>query len=283
MTTARLELGRSAPIGQEFELTVFDELDFSLTLQTKIDRPPSQSSQLSHDSSLGSPTKKAKASALSRLLTSPKKRREAERRQQEEEAQAARQRQEQLEAQRAGQESTAWDLLHDLVGSDGSFARAIVDLAEHEAHAFGRPYTVDVPCFNEWATEDCMTGNSTRSKHGGVQRKPPYKIGELELQLLYVPKPRGVKSEDMPQSMATCIRQLREAENCTVKEWEGHLSQQGGDCPVRFRFRLKSATYANLSSIGEDGSSDSTAQIFHPIMRRLANEGQISISAKQPD
>ncbi|KAI9718320.1 MAG: Bud site selection protein bud4 [Chrysothrix sp. TS-e1954] len=250
VTTAWLELGRSAPIGQEFELTVFDELDFSLTLQTRLDRPQSQSSQVSQGSSLNSPTKKAKASALSRLLTSPKKRREAERRQQEEEAQAAKRKQEELEAQRAGLEPTAWDLLHNLVGSDGSFARAIVDLAEHEKSAFGRPHRVDVPCFNEWATEDSMTGNSTRSKHGGVQRKPPYKIGDLELQLLYISKPRGVKDEEMPQSMSACIRQLDEARTCATRQWEGHLSQQGGDCPY-WRRRFFKLNGSNLSSYHE--------------------------------
>ena len=233
VTTAWLELGKNAPIGQEFELTVFDELDFSLTLQTKLDRPQSQASQISQVSSLSSPTKKAqKTSALSRFLSSPKKRREAEKRQQEEEARAEAQRQQELEAQRASREPTAWDLLHDLVGPDGSFARAIVSLEEHEENAFGRSFTVDVPCFNNWAAEDWSNMASTRSKHGGIQRKPPYKIGDLELQLLYIPKPRGIKDEDMPQSMSACIRQLKEARAGATREWEGHLSQQGGDCPV---------------------------------------------------
>ena len=231
VTTAWLELGRNAQIGQEFELTVFDELDFSLTLQTKLERPTSQGSGVSQASSLESPKKKEnKQSAFSRLLASPKKRREAERRQQEEQAELARQKQREAEAQRASMQPSAWDLLHNLVGPDGSFARSVVSLEDYEEKAFGRPITTEVPCFNNWAAEESFS--STKSKHGGVQRKPPYKIGNLSLQLLYIPKPKGVKDEDMPQSMSACVKQLKEAEANATRQFEGHLSQQGGDCPV---------------------------------------------------
>lgn len=234
VTTAWLELGKSAPIGQEFELTVFDDLDFSLTLQTKLERPTSQSSIASTGSGFGSPTKSKsnKTSVISRLLSSPKKRREQEKKQHEEEALAARQRQQAIETERANVQPSAWDLMHNLVGPDGSFARAIVSLEDHEQNAFGRPHTVDVPCFNNWATDDAAHASSTKSKHGGVQRKPPYKIGDLTLQLIYVPKPKGVKDEDMPQSMSACVKQLKEAEAHVDRQFEGHLSQQGGDCPV---------------------------------------------------
>lgn len=232
MTTAWLELGKNAPIGQEFELTVFHELDFSLTLQTKLERPRSQASS---ESSFSSPTKLGRATkpfAISRLLTSPKKRREIEKRQQEEEALAARQRQRELDVQRVKAEPSAWELLHNLVGPDGSFARSVVSLEDHERKAYGRPYIVEVPCFNNWATEDGTSTNSARSKHGGVQRKPPYKIGKLELQLLFIPRPKGIKGQDMPQSMGTCTKQLREAEATVTRHHEGWLSQQGADCPV---------------------------------------------------
>ena len=232
MTTAWLELGKTAPIGQEFELTVFDELDFSLTLQTKVERPKSQASTIGSFESPTKPAKQAKGSAISRFLTSPKKRKELEKKQAEEEALVAQQRRQEMEAQRANVEPTAWDLLHNLVGPDGSFARSVVSLQDHENKAFGRPYTVDVPCFNSWATEDLTTSSSTRSKHGGVQRKPPYKIGKLELQLLFVPKPKGTKDDDMPQSMSACTKQIKEAEANSARQHEGYLSQQGADCPV---------------------------------------------------
>ena len=153
VSTAWLDLGKSAPINQEFELTVFDELDFSLTLQTKLERP---SSSTSSTGSISSPSKsKQKGSTLSRLLQSPKKRREAEKKQQEEEAAEAMARQREVEAQRA-RYPTAWDLQHNIVGPDGSFARAIISLEDYEQLAFGRVHIVDVPCFNSY----------TRSKAG---------------------------------------------------------------------------------------------------------------------
>jgi len=52
-----------------------------------------------------------------------------------------------------------------------------------------------------------------------------------------VPQPKGAKDDDMPKSMNGAIRAMREAEErlkqqAEVKEFEGYLSQQGGDCPV---------------------------------------------------
>lgn len=233
VTTAWLELGRTAPIGQEFELTVFDDLEFTLTLQTKLERPKSQVSIVPTVSN--SPSKPPKTSLFGRFMTSPKKRRELERKQQEEEALTALRMQEERDAERARQRPTAWDLQHEIVGTDGSFARAYVNLGDHEAQAFGRQLTVDIPAYNEWSVEDKFVASSTRSKLGGIQRRPPYEIGKLELQLLYIPKPKDVKDEDMPKSMSSCLRQLKEAETSVEKKWEGHLSQQGGDCPVGHR------------------------------------------------
>ncbi|KAL2047162.1 hypothetical protein N7G274_001181 [Stereocaulon virgatum] len=236
VTTAWLELGKTAPIGQEFELVVLNDLEFQLTLQTKLEEPKVKPI-------VESPTKTpkpTKPSTFSRVFASPRKRKELEMKQQEEAQNAERQRQQAAQASRRPVQPTAWDLLHGLVAKDGSFARSYVCLQDHETAAYGRPYTVDVPCFNEWATEE-TNGNSVKSKrgavNGGVQRKAPYKIGKLELQLLFVPKPKDAKDDDMPKSMNACIRELKEAESATPKKWEGHLSQQGGDCPYwRRRF-----------------------------------------------
>jgi hypothetical protein len=57
------------------------------------------------------------------------------------------------------------------------------------------------------------------------------------LQMMYVPKPKGAKDEEMPKSMNGAVRELREAETKANQQnqhhaWEGYLSQQGGDCPV---------------------------------------------------
>lgn len=232
VTTAWLELGKTAAIGQEFELIVLDDLEFQLTLQTKLEEPKVKSI-------VESPTKEVKMpkqSTFSRVFGSPRKRRELEMRHQEEAQKAERQRQQDAQASRLSVQPSAWDLLHCLVAKDGSFARSYVCLKDHESKIYGRPLTVDVPCFNEWATEDAQMTSSIKSKRsnarGGMQRRAPYKIGKLELQLLFVPKPKGSKSGDMPKSMNACIRELKEAEAATTKKWEGHLSQQGGDCPV---------------------------------------------------
>ncbi|KAF2795578.1 DUF1709-domain-containing protein [Melanomma pulvis-pyrius CBS 109.77] len=238
VTTSWLELGHTAPVGQEFELVVLDDLEFQLTLQTKLE-PPAQPQVTA------APVKvinhKKSHSAFRNFLSSPKKRKEQERKQQEEaERLAQQQQQEQQEAQaKRNHQATSWDLLHNLVGPDGSFARAYVCLKNHENQAFGRPLNVDIPCFNEWAVDDSGV-SSVKSKRGGVVRRPPYRVGKLALQLLYVPKPKNAKDEDMPKSMNACVRELREAEEMKDKTFEGVLSQQGGDCPYWRRrfFRL---------------------------------------------
>ena len=235
MTTSWLELGKTAPIGQEFELVVLNDLEFQLTLQTQIEEPKAKPI-------LESPTKTpkaAKSSAFSRVFASPRKRKEMELRQQEEAERADRQRQQDWQANRRSTQPTAWDLQHKLVAQDGSFARAYVCLKDHEASAYGKSVTVDIPCFNEWATEEASNGSSARSKRtGGNMRKPPYRIGKLELQMFYVPKPKDAKDEDMPKSMSGCIRDLKEAQQAGPTKWEGHLSQQGGDCPVSLSLSL---------------------------------------------
>ncbi|KAI9888881.1 MAG: Bud site selection protein bud4 [Vezdaea aestivalis] len=237
VTTSFLELGKKAPIGQEFELVVLDDLEFMLTLQAKVDKPAPLPR-------VESPTKTArtpKPSAFSRVFASPKKRKEMEKQQQEEER-AARQRASDAYTRRP----TAYDLLKNTVAQDerelGSFGRSYVCLKDYEANAFGRPFHVDIACFNEWATEEVTTFNNSSvkgNKRGGhgTQRKAPYKIGKIELQLLYIPKPKGGKDEEMPKSMNACVRELREAEAVATRVFEGHLSQQGGDCPYwRRRF-----------------------------------------------
>lgn len=228
VTTAWLELARNAPIGQEFELVVPNDLEFQLTLNVKLEKPPPQRIVQSQSS-----PRKAKTSTFSRVFASPKKRKELELRQKEEEERFARQQRE-SQAKQMAANPTAWDLLSPLAADDGSFARAYVCLKEHEARCFGRSYIVDVPCFNEWAVEEAGFASSVKSKRGStsVVRKAPYKIGKLELQLLFVPRPKGATDDDMPRSMNSCIREMKAAEERRSRNWEGALSQQGGDCPV---------------------------------------------------
>jgi hypothetical protein len=231
VTTAWIELGKNAPIGQEFELVVPNELEFQLTLNAKLQKPATPKRIVE------APIKSAKVqkpSTFSRVFASPKKRKELEMRQKEEEQRLVNQKQNEMLARRMTQQPTAWDLLSPLAGEDGSFGRSYVCLKDHEQRCFGRPYVVDVTCFNEWATEEVAGMSSVKSKTGSTQarRRAPYKVGKLELQLLFVPKPKGAKDEDMPKSMNSCIREMKEAELVVARSHEGFLSQQGGDCPV---------------------------------------------------
>ncbi|OWT43267.1 GTP binding protein (Bud4) [Pochonia chlamydosporia 170] len=201
VTTAWLELARNAPIGQEFELVVPNDLEFQLTLNVKLDKPAYLNNQAT------SKPVKSKASTFSRVFASPKKRREMELRQKEEERSKERPR----------------------------HVSAMVPHPEHEHRCFGRPYMAEIACFNEWATEEESFASSVKSKRGNaaaaVVRRAPYKIGKLELQLLFVPRPKNSTDEDMPKSMNSCVRELKAAEERLSRNWEGHLSQQGGDCP----------------------------------------------------
>jgi hypothetical protein len=66
----------------------------------------------------------------------------------------------------------------------------------------------------------------------------------------------------MPKSMNACVRELREAQEVKDQSFEGHLSQQGGDCPVRTigNFTMD-VGFANIcSSIGDAASSVWTAR-----------------------
>ncbi len=228
VTTAWLELARNAPIGQEFELLVPNDLEFQLTLNVKLEKPVVKKTNVA-------PVKvsRPKTSTFSRVFASPKKRKEMELRMKEEEERLVRE-QHEAQARLRSAHPTAYDLLSPVVAEDGSFARAYVCLKEHESRCFGRPAIVDIACFNEWATEEAGFASSVKSKRGDatVVRRAPYKIGKLELQLLFVPRPRGVSNDDMPKSMNSCIRELKTAEERQARNWEGHLSQQGGDCPV---------------------------------------------------
>ncbi|CAG9972012.1 unnamed protein product [Clonostachys byssicola] len=228
VTTAWLELARNAPIGQEFELVVPNDLEFQLTLNVKLEKPTAPIKLNPTTTKMAKP----KTSTFSRVFASPKKRKELEIRQREEEERQAQQ-QRDAQARQRNAAPTAYELFSPLAAEDGSFARSYVCLKEHENRCYGRPYMAEIACFNEWATEEPAFASSVKSKRGNtaVVRRAPYKIGKLELQLLFVPRPKNTTDEDMPKSMNACIRELKAAEERLSRNWEGHLSQQGGDCP----------------------------------------------------
>lgn len=141
--------------------------------------------------------------------------------------------------------------LSGYVGNDGSFARAHLALKHFRRKAFGRPHNLSVPVLNEWALE--TTG---MIKGVPVTRvRKPYKIGEIELQVLYVPPVEVEHRQALPTSLSQAVRDIRDAEWHSKLHCDGFLSQQGGDCPYwrRRHFKLVgpklTAYHANTGQI----------------------------------
>ena len=172
---------------------VLNDLEFQLTLQTKLEKPPPKA-VAAPPTPPPQPQKMPKPkSTFSRVFISPKKRKELERQQREQQLlqQQQAQAQAQAQAQKAQPEEplSAWELLNGLVARDGSFARSYVCLKDFEQKAYGRPFITEINCFNEWAIEP----GSLKTKRGNNPvRRPPYRIGKLEVQMLFVPKPPGM-------------------------------------------------------------------------------------------
>ncbi|KAH7162514.1 hypothetical protein B0J13DRAFT_536223 [Dactylonectria estremocensis] len=268
VTTAWLELARNAPIGQEFELVVPNDLEFQLTLNVKLEKPAPVK-----EAPQAARVHKHKTSTFSRVFTSPKKRKELEMRYREEEERVAQQERD-AQSRKRNTPPSAYEMLSPLAAEDGSFGRAYVCLREHESRCFGRPYMAEVACFNEWATEEAGFASSVKSKRGNtaVVRRAPYKVGKLELQLLFVPRPKNATDDDMPKSMNSSIRELKAAEERMSRSWEGHLSQQGGDCPY-WRRRYFKLVGTKLTAYHE-ATRQPRATINLANAKRLINDRQ---------
>jgi hypothetical protein len=115
------------------------------------------------------------------------------------------------------------------IGRDGSFSRSYVALKTYENAAYGRQFTTDIACLNEWALEP---GAVVQRRGVEVQRmrKRPYLVGKIECQFLFVPC--CSTAEELPKSMSAAVREMKNAEWFGQLLWEGYLSQQGGDCQV---------------------------------------------------
>ncbi|KAK9242724.1 hypothetical protein V1506DRAFT_546597 [Lipomyces tetrasporus] len=178
VTTAYMNLTRKAPIYQEFELIVGSDLEFILTLKAKVSRPATPVSRSP------SPKKKESRFAIDKLFSSPKRRTQVE---------------------SVSQHSPR--ALDNILGSDGSFARSYVSFSQIEREIYLTSKILEVPCYNEWATEI----DASRSRK--VQRMPtaPYPIGKIVLQLLYYPKTH--RNQEIPRSLNACLRELKSVGN----------------------------------------------------------------------
>ena len=118
--------------------------------------------------------------------------------------------------------------LGGVIGRDGSFSRSYVALKTYENAAYGRQYTTDIPCLNEWALES--GAGAMRGREMQRLRKRPYLIGKIECHMVFVPSVNP--AEELPKSMSAAVREMKNAEWFSLLLWEGYLSQQGGDCQV---------------------------------------------------
>ncbi|KSA02432.1 uncharacterized protein AC631_01801 [Debaryomyces fabryi] len=109
------------------------------------------------------------------------------------------------------------------VAQDGSFARCYVDLDQYESKITGEACNFNITCFNEWET---IPGKD----NGPRTRCQPYRIGQLEVKMLFVPRTNN--QEILPTSIKSayeCIEDLNQESNLTH---EGYLHQEGGDCEI---------------------------------------------------
>ena len=63
-----------------------------------------------------------------------------------------------------------------------------------------------------------------------MKRGKPYKIAQLEVKMLYVP--RSDPREILPTSIRSAYESINELNNEQNNYFEGYLHQEGGDCPI---------------------------------------------------
>lgn len=115
------------------------------------------------------------------------------------------------------------DTWSNKIAQDGSFARCYVDLDQYESKITGEACNFNITCFNEWET---VPGKD----NGPNTRCQPYRIGQLEVKMLFVPRTNN--QEILPTSIKSayeCIEDLQQESNLTH---EGYLHQEGGDCEI---------------------------------------------------
>jgi hypothetical protein len=130
------------------------------------------------------------------------------------------------------------DLWDHIVSSTGSFARCYIVESQYESEIFGRSRTYSIPLYNEWGQEKVESRDSRDRKTHTWKRQEPYRIGCLEITLMYIP--RVSRYDRLPSSMQACHDELAAAKKCQEMHMEGFLSQEGGDCAYWRRrwFRL---------------------------------------------
>lgn len=182
----------SVIIGKEFELTVKDSLQFILTFKATYDKPRGTLKQVTERKVVKSKNKFSRLFGSKDVITTTK--------------------------YVPREVSDPWE---NRFATDGSFARCYVDLEQYESQINGIACNFNISCFNEWATI-----------HQGaeVKKVEPYKIAQLEVKMLYVP--RSEPYEVLPMSIKAAYESLDDLKKESGIQLEGYLHQEGGDCDM---------------------------------------------------
>ena len=195
--------GRNVAIGKEFELTVGESLEFILTMKASYEKPKGGYRELTEKKVVKPKSKLGRLFGSTEVITTTKV--------------------VPVDAQ------DSWD--HKLA-KDGSFARCYVDLDQFEDGITGEARNFNLTCYNEWETVVTEKGQE-------IGRRDPYKIGELEVKMLFVPRVEA--DEILPTSIKSAYESIDSLEEELNFEYEGYLHQEGGDCDTWKRrfFKLK--------------------------------------------
>lgn len=177
-------------IGKEFELVVGKSLEFILTMKATYDKPKGTLVEVKERKVVKSKNRLSRMFGSKDVITTTK-----------------------------FVPRDVKDPWKNKFATDGSFARCYVDLEQYEQQITGVARNFNITCFNEWETT--TTGEN-------VTQCRPYKIAQLEVKMLFVPKTE--QYEVLPTSIKSAYESLDELRNESHLNYEGYMHQDGGDC-----------------------------------------------------
>lgn len=191
--TPNYKMSKNVHIGKEFELTVGKSLEFIITLKAAYDKPGNKLVEVKERRLVKSKNRISRLFGSKDIVTTTKF---------------------------VPQEVK--DTWKHKFAQDGSFARCYIDLNQFEEKINCRAINFDLNCFNEWEVLQTSDGKLTKNK--------PYRIGQLEVTMLYIP--RSDEKEVLPTSIRLAYDITQETKQSINTKFEGYLHQEGGDCEV---------------------------------------------------
>lgn len=181
-------------IGKEFELTVADSLEFILTMKISYEKPRGKLVEVRERKVVKSRNRFSRMFGSKDIISTTRF---------------------------VPQEiEDAWA---NKFAQDGSFARCYIDLDQYETQITGKAANFNLTCFNEWESV------FDKSKNQVVKLKP-YRIGQLEVKMLFVP--RTDAHEVLPSSIKSAQESIGDLLQEANFNYEGYLHQEGGDCEI---------------------------------------------------